>query len=187
MDRADEFTELYRNHYPAVWRYAARRSDPETARDVAAETFLVAWRRAGAVPAGNDQVLPWLYGVARLVLANSDRAWRREQRVISRLGREPAEELVPDTARSVAERIRVEQALASLSEADQEALRLVGWEELDLAGAALAMGCSRSAMAVRLHRARRRLDRALASADRDECIEDASCPAPLRSISQEMS
>ena len=53
------------------------------------------------------------------------------------------------------------QALERLPEADQEALRLIGWEELDLAGAAAAMGCSRSTMAVRLHRARRRMLRAL--------------------------
>ncbi len=47
-----------------------------------AETFLVAWRRLDDVPA---DALPWLYGVARRVLANERRsAGRRaalEQRV----------------------------------------------------------------------------------------------------------
>jgi RNA polymerase sigma-70 factor (ECF subfamily) len=52
-------------------------------------------------------------------------------------------------------------------------LRLVGWEELDLAGAALAMGCSRSTMAVRLHRARRRLIRALRAVEPGEPAEPA--------------
>ena len=36
-----------------------------------AETFLVAWRRLDDVPA---DALPWLYGVARRVLANQRRS-----------------------------------------------------------------------------------------------------------------
>jgi DNA-directed RNA polymerase specialized sigma24 family protein len=38
---------------------------------------------------------------------------------------------------------------------------LVAWEGLDAARAAQAAGCSRATFAVRLHRARKRLDRAL--------------------------
>jgi RNA polymerase sigma-70 factor (ECF subfamily) len=72
-----------------------------------------------------------------------------------------------------------------LSELDQEALRLVGWEELDLAAAALAMGCSRATMAVRLHRARRRLERALGSAGRAEQRPVSGRAGPLRKITQE--
>ena len=41
----DQFTALYDEHYAAVLRYAARRVGAEAARDIAAETFLTAWRR----------------------------------------------------------------------------------------------------------------------------------------------
>ncbi len=41
---------------------------------------------------------------------------------------------------------------------------LVAWEGLDPGAAARASGCTRAAFAVRLHRARRRLERALAGA-----------------------
>ena len=41
MDRTERFSELYRAQYDAVLNYAWRRTDPETARDVVAETFLV--------------------------------------------------------------------------------------------------------------------------------------------------
>ena len=162
MDPQDRFTALYRAHHGAVLRYANRRTDPEPARDVVAETFLVAWRRMAEVPAEPAEALPWLYGVARRVLANSDRARRRSEHLAMRLlhqgaGPGPA----PDLADALTERARLRQALECLPEADQEALRLIGWEELDLAGAAAAMGCSRSTMAVRLHRARRRMMRAL--------------------------
>ena len=165
MDVEERFSALYRAHYPAILRYACRRVDPDTARDVAAETFLVAWRKLAAVPADPDQVEPWLYGVARRVIANTERSGRRASRTASRLRQETREQLIPDPATSVAERQRILQALDRLPDRDREALRLVGWEELDVAGAAIAMGCSRSAMAVRLHRARQRLNRALACAD----------------------
>lgn len=40
----DRFKAMYDEHYPAVLRYAARRVGTEAARDIAAETFLTAWR-----------------------------------------------------------------------------------------------------------------------------------------------
>lgn len=168
MDVEDRFNALYRAHSRAVLRYAARRTDPDSAGDVVAETFLVAWRRLADVPADLGQAEPWLYAVARRVLANAERSSRRSQRVAARLRQQGAADHVPDPAAVFSERQRVIQALSNLSEADQEALRLVGWEGLDVAGAALAMGCSRSAMAVRLHRARRRLDHALRLVDGGE-------------------
>ncbi len=150
MDPQDrnQVTALYRAHHDAVLRYACRRTDPEPARDVVAETFLVAWRRMTEVPADPAEALPWLYGVARLVLANSDRSRRRSEQLATRLLRD-ADGIgpTPDLADAIAERARLRQALERLPEPDREALRLVGWEELDLAGAAAAMGCSRSAMA----------------------------------------
>jgi len=161
VDPRQRFTELYQRHYDAVMRYAIRRTDPDTARDVVAETFLVAWRRLDAVPGRAGEAEPWLYAVARRTLANADRSRRRADRVTARLAHQRPHAAQPDPADAITERARVEQALRGLPEADQEALRLVGWEELSVAGAALAMGCSRTAMSVRLHRARRRLARSL--------------------------
>jgi RNA polymerase sigma-70 factor (ECF subfamily) len=52
-------------------------------------------------------------------------------------------------------------ALGRLSAGDREALLLCYWEELEPGQMARALGCSRAAAAVRLHRARRRLAREL--------------------------
>jgi RNA polymerase sigma factor (sigma-70 family) len=185
MDCAERFSELYRTQYDAVLRYAWRRTDPETARDVVAETFLVAWRRLDAIPPDAGQERPWLYGVARRVLANAERSRRRAERVAGKLGQQRRDDYAPDAAAVVAERATLEQALASLTASDQEALRLVGWEELDLAEAALAMGCSRSAMAVRLHRARRRLERALAAGHAPEETPAIRPVTPGQALSKE--
>jgi DNA-directed RNA polymerase specialized sigma24 family protein len=83
MARSDEpglderrFRLLFDSHRRTVLGYALRRlDDPEDAADVAAETFLVAWRRLDDVPAGDD-ARPWLLGVARRVLANQRRGAR---------------------------------------------------------------------------------------------------------------
>jgi RNA polymerase sigma factor (sigma-70 family) len=158
----DRFTLLYRTHYDSILGYAARRTDPATARDVAADTFLVAWRRLADVPRDPETVRLWLYGVARRTLANAERSRGRSERVAAKLlaTTDPAG-LTPDLADGVVERARIREALGTLSEVDQEALRLVAWEGLDLAGAAQVMGCSRSTMTVRLHRARNRMAKAL--------------------------
>jgi len=53
-------------------------------------------------------------------------------------------------------------ALATLPEADRELLTLVAWHGLKPNEAAQVVGCSTAAYFVRLHRARRRLERAMA-------------------------
>ena len=166
MDQDAWFTELYEAHHDAVLRYAARRTSPQAARDVAAETFAVAWRRREDIPSDPAATQPWLYGVARLVLANTNRSRQRAEKLAIRL----VETFGPtqqndDHADSVAERACLIQALDRLSPRDQEILRLIAWEELDLAQVAIALGCSRSAVGVRLYRARHRMVQALKAID----------------------
>jgi RNA polymerase sigma-70 factor, ECF subfamily len=150
------FEVLYERHYGQVLAYAQRRVPPSEAEDVVADTFLVLWRQRDQVP---DSTLPWLYGVARHVIANRRRAARRRDALDSRV--EVEESTTPnsalDPADEVAERDGVLAALSSLRPADAELLMLVAWEELDPAQAAASLGCTRTAFAIRLHRARRRL------------------------------
>ena len=80
--REDRFEELFREHYGAVRGYALRRAARELAQDAVSETFLVAWRRLDDVPA---DALPWLFGVARRVLANQRRSAARSSALEQRL------------------------------------------------------------------------------------------------------
>ena len=163
-DPDDGFAEVWNAHYDDVLRYAARRVDHETARDVAAETFLVAWRRWDAVPA--DRPFPWLLNVARNVLANEARGRRRRGRLWGRLRDDPVLHApVADVATGLVEGGRIGAALLRLPARDREALQLVGWEELGPKDAAVVAGCSVKAFSVRLHRARRRLSAVLADLD----------------------
>jgi DNA-directed RNA polymerase specialized sigma24 family protein len=68
-------------------------------------------------------------------------------------------------------------ALATLSPADQELLRLVAWEELGNREVAQVLGISANAVAIRLHRARSRFAAAL---DRQVGISDLKYPDQSR-------
>ena len=159
--RNERFERIFREHYAAVRSYALRRAPPDMAPDVVAETFLVAWRRLDDVP---EDPLPWLYGVARRVLANARRSADRSLALERRLATAAAVPAGPgDPGESVGEAEIARAALAGLSERDRETLMLVAWEGLSSARAASAAGCTRAAFAVRLHRARARLAAQLAS------------------------
>lgn len=151
----DRFSELYRRHHRAVWAYAVRRLPAGTdAADVAAEVFAVAWRRREELPAEPETVL-WLYGTARRVVANANRAAGRRDRLTGRLASVRVPEPAPDHPEVLA-------ALDRLSAAEREAIRLAVWEELPVADIARVLGCSPNAVSLRLARARKRLGRDLA-------------------------
>jgi RNA polymerase sigma-70 factor (ECF subfamily) len=150
------FAALYERHYGAVHAYAARRVGLDAADEVAAETFLVAWRRFDAIP--RTAPLPWLYGVARnVVLRHLDRT-RRET-----LAREAvAHERPPGLGLDDPDDVAVWDAWHRLRPSDREVLALIAWEELTVAEAASVLGCPAAQFSVRLFRARRRLERLLA-------------------------
>jgi RNA polymerase sigma-70 factor, ECF subfamily len=154
--REDRFTAMYSLHYKAVRAYAWRRG-PDEADDVVAETFLVAWRRLEELP---DDCRPWLFAVARNVRLNMARQERRRRSREEHGAARPATE--PFTA-SLEDCSALKSGLARLSEPDREVLMLAAWESLDRAQMARALGCSKTAAAVRLHRARRRLAAVLAT------------------------
>lgn len=150
-----DFTPSFETFSAKVYGYAVRRVPREDVEDVVAETFLVAWRRRQVIP---DEPLPWLYGVARKVIANRRRTLRRQaalqQRVVEVSSAAPG--LLYEEPESLA-RTTVNQIIQLLPESQREALLLRYWENLNNREAAIAAGCSTTAFAIRLHRARRRL------------------------------
>jgi RNA polymerase sigma factor (sigma-70 family) len=172
--REERFEGLFRANYAAVRAYALRRTSPDAAQDVVAETFLVAWRRLDDVPA---DALPWLYGVARRVLANQRRTASRGAALEQRLSGSTPPAASPDPGDSAGDAELLRLALGRLSERNREALTLVAWHGLSGARAARAAGCSRAAFAVRLHRARARLAAELAALEPNTVAEVESLEA----------
>jgi RNA polymerase sigma-70 factor (ECF subfamily) len=146
----DRFRVLFEANYHLILGYAVRRVGAADAQDVTAETFAFAWRRLDSVPRGDDARL-WLYGAARKVIANHRRSELRRLRLAGRLHEQPQPMAAAEAGG------RVAHAFASLRPADRDLLGLVAWEGLDTAELSAVLGCSRSAVRLRLHRARRRL------------------------------
>jgi RNA polymerase sigma-70 factor (ECF subfamily) len=157
-DRHDSFERLFDEHYRAVCGYARRRASAGEADDVVADTFLIAWRRLEEIP---PAAKPWLLGVARRVLANQRRAASRRAALTERVAIERNDSLE-------LERPPILRAVAHLPAGDREVLLLSAWDGLSTDETAAALGCSRTAAKVRLHRARRRLRAELERLDRDE-------------------
>jgi RNA polymerase sigma-70 factor, ECF subfamily len=164
------FETLFQSHADSVLAYALRRSDADTAQEVVAETFTIAWRRFEDVP---EPALPWLLGVARRVLANSRRSSSRQEALALRLVGQPSGANA-DPTREVDVRLAARAALEQLPPAEREAIELLAWEGLTSAEAAETLGCSRQVFAVRVHRGRRRLRRLLS-----ESVGDMESSDPI--------
>ncbi|MET7464843.1 RNA polymerase sigma factor [Nonomuraea sp. NPDC005501] len=160
-DRKTRFGAVYEQTYEQILGYAVRRCDsPEDAADVVSETFAVAWRRVDTLPPGDEARL-WLYGVARNVLANHRRGAARWRLVALD---DDVADLYGHSPEAGAELSVITRAFAGLSEDDRELLSLVAWEGLGSKEIAQVLDCSRNAVRIRLHRARKRFSKALAVA-----------------------
>src|SRR3954453_10180724 len=159
---AERFTALFDTFSPRVFGYVRRHIERSLVEDIVSETFLVAWRRLNEVP---EDPLPWLLVVARNALSNQRRTLARHDRI--QLETDALERLVstdPAVDEVVIGRTTMLTALTSLTSREREALLLIAWDGLSAAEAALVTGCSSRTFAVRLHRARRHLERAVATA-----------------------
>jgi RNA polymerase sigma-70 factor (ECF subfamily) len=162
-DREARFRALYADAYADVLRFADRRVHRSHAEDVAADAFLVAWRRLDDAPNTPDDVRAWLFGIARHCLLNTLRGQGRRDALAVRIA-----ETAPSTRLAdgldgdpVAQRIDLAAAWRRLSETDQEALSLTVFEDLSSAQAARVLGISPVSYRLRLLRARRALRRQL--------------------------
>lgn len=158
------FEDLYEAHALQVLAYCVRRVGSADAADATSETFLVAWRRIGEVPAG-PAALPYLYGIARRVLANQRRGLRRRYRLDARLrslGVSPPPDPSVISLQTIDDR-RVADAVRRLPPVDREIVMLAAWEDLPRSTVAELMGMTTAAVDQRIHRAYGRLARSLQS------------------------
>jgi RNA polymerase sigma factor (sigma-70 family) len=153
VDPEIRFRAVFDLAYAPLCRYARYRglAGPD-AEDLVAQTLEVAWRRIDEVPA---EPLAWLYAVARNLWRNQARKDRRRRDLLARFRPPPSAAACEDPAGLEPGVLRA--ALASLSDSDQEVLRLVAWDGLTPAEVAVVLGCTPVAARARLHRARGRL------------------------------
>jgi RNA polymerase sigma-70 factor (ECF subfamily) len=150
------FEDLFTAYHAQIMAYLLRRTgNAGDVDDLVAETFLTAWRRLGDVPL--EAELPWLYAVARRVLANHRRREQTRVALVERLRESP----LPGGGTDPEGAAMTAAAWRELPEGDREVLALIAWEGLEADEVAVVLGCSRNAVRIRLHRARRRFEKLL--------------------------
>jgi RNA polymerase sigma-70 factor (ECF subfamily) len=150
---------------PAIGAYLKRRIYPLTYTDVddlVEEVLIIAWRRLDDIPLGAE--VPWLIGVARNVLRNAHRKFRRGEVVVSHLAR-------PHHGSSAEDNVIADEgvraALESLSEDDRDIVLLHAWDGRSAAEIGAILGLTTNAAAVRLSRAQDRFRKNFASVSID--------------------
>ena len=156
------FGELHKRYYKRVWGYLHRCiRDEETAKDLAADTFINAYRAIGHYEVReHGRFGPFLLKIARNLLIDSQRS--RKPWTFSALESEEGQTMeLPSGEPSLLDRIleeervdRVKAALDQLSVVDREILALAYQQDLSLKEIAQVTGKpSVSAVTSHLHRA----------------------------------
>ncbi|GAA3954474.1 RNA polymerase sigma factor [Actinomadura viridis] len=163
------FAGIFHRYFEEIHRYVARRLGTDAADDIAAETFLAAFRRRRRFDPAKGAVRSWLYGIATNLVGLHRRAEGRRLRALARV---PAERAAHDHQDRVAARVSagevsgdLAKALARLPPGDRDVLLLVALAGLSYDEVAAALGLKNGTVASRLNRARKKLRAALGGVD----------------------
>jgi RNA polymerase sigma factor (sigma-70 family) len=179
------FGELYARHFASVYRYVAGRLGPDVADDLAAETFLAAFRRRAKFDPARGAVRPWLYGIATNLVAQHHRSESRWYAALARAGADPLllartesgdEDRIADRVTAARARPALAAALSRLPDRDRDVLLLTAIGGLSYAEVAFALAIPEGTVGSRLSRARRKI---IASLSEASTTTDAF-PAHLR-------
>lgn len=159
---ADAFSVFFRRHVNAITRYAVRRCpNPDDVADLVGECFLVALQASHRYVAETDTALPWLFGIARRLLAKQRRKYAGNRRLeVKASNAFPAftaaeDDEVASAIDAARQAPQLEEALARLTRSEREVLELVAYDGLSPSEAAIALDITPNAARLRLSRARR--------------------------------
>ncbi|MFB4297449.1 RNA polymerase sigma factor [Actinomadura sp. NTSP31] len=166
----ERFADLFDRHYAQIHRYVDRRLGADAADDIAAETFLIAFRRRAAFDTAHASARPWLYGIATRLISRHRRDELRRYRAMARLHTADAVESHESSVTSAvaAASLGLSPALAGLRHGDRDVLLLVALADLSYPEVAEALGIAYGTVCSRLSRARRQVRAALHASGHEE-------------------
>jgi RNA polymerase sigma factor (sigma-70 family) len=171
IDGPADFEAAFRQHFPPVYRFIARRVGSALAEDLAAETFAMAYRRRTAFDPGRGSLRSWLYGIAANLVRNH---WRAEQHLLALDARLVPEVDASDGSDAADQRViaallapRLAAALSQINPDQREVLLLHAWAELSHEEIAAALDVAPGTVRSRLSRARAALREQLGDFDFD--------------------
>ncbi|MCA2189891.1 RNA polymerase sigma factor [Nonomuraea cavernae] len=164
--RPDAFASLYDRYFREIHRYAAGRLGTQLADDLAAETFLVAFRKRRSFDPARGAVRPWLYGIATNLVAQHRRSEVRRLRAFQRTPLDDGaddghEDTVAARVAAASAHQPLTTALESLPDGDRDVLLLVALADLSYEEVAQTLNIPFGTVGSRLNRVRRKLRAAL--------------------------
>ncbi|KUO62814.1 MAG: RNA polymerase subunit sigma [Alphaproteobacteria bacterium BRH_c36] len=120
------FAELFENFAPRIKAYMIRQgADPTTAEELAQETLMMVWRKAGLYSDTKGSATTWIFTIARNLRIDRLRREVPWQALPEGRDEQPSEETAPDEAVSERERReRVHEVLETLPEDQHEVVVL---------------------------------------------------------------
>ncbi|WP_204011263.1 RNA polymerase sigma factor [Virgisporangium aurantiacum] len=163
------FEALFEAHHDEIHRYVASRLSRTLADDLAAETFLVAFRTRGRYSGPDEHRRAWLFGIATNLIRRHRRDEIRRYRALGRAGGLAAvDDGDPAATDGVVDRVvahgvqrALAEALGALKPADRDVLLLVAVADLSYAEVGAALGVPPGTVGSRLTRARKSVRSAL--------------------------
>jgi RNA polymerase sigma factor (sigma-70 family) len=154
------FDEMFEAEFASLHAYLYRRLGGDTADDLTAETFTIAFRRWDEFDQSRP-VRPWLFGIAANLVRHH---WRKERRMLRAYARGSVEAVAREDE-VLAERLEIggtgirslAAALAKLRHEERDVLLLCAWAELSDVEIAEALSLPVGTVKSRLHRARERM------------------------------
>jgi RNA polymerase sigma-70 factor, ECF subfamily len=154
--RAGDFDEVYREHFPYVWRSLRRLGvHPADVEDITHEVFVVVHRKLAEFD-GRRPLKPWLFGIAfRLASEDRRRARRRFEVAVPNIERACGAPAADDLIESDERRRLVLECLQKLDVAQRAVLILLDIDGEAAADVAAAMDVPLATVYSRLRVARR--------------------------------
>lgn len=160
---ADRLSDVLSRDSGGLLRYLERRLGHDDAADALADVMLAAWRQVKKLPHEDEPARMWLYGIARNVLANSQRGDRRRLGLADRLRGDL--HTAERTAHPAYEGADVRDAITRLSPDHAELVRLIHWDGFTITEASQILAISASTGRTRYQRAREELRASLGQPD----------------------
>jgi RNA polymerase sigma-70 factor (ECF subfamily) len=148
---------VFERHFPVVYRFLCLRAGAQQAGDLAADTFLVAFRRRMDYDLTRPDARPWLLGIAANLAHAEQRSEHRRRDTLLRLSRERPIAATDDALTGGADQDQLRAALADLCPEERDLLILFACVRLSYSEIADALSLPVGTVRSRIHRLRQKL------------------------------
>ena len=149
------FGLIFARHFDTIYSYLARRAGRETAEDLAAQTFVIAFERRSDFQLERHGALPWLYGIATNLLHNHRRRAFRHRTLLARMF--TGTPSIDDNVQEIMEAHVAKELVDQLDSNVRDVLLLFAWADLSYREISVSLGIPLGTVASRLDRGRRAL------------------------------